>query len=199
MIGMGDETYSAWEDCGSFETRDGRTVYLARTLGRGGSEAMVRAFDTQVDVRNRWSVEQYGPELQRHVLGELKWWPSSNEINYVWTNPDPTHRPAQEQPWERQGIGRAMLRVAREAEPSLRHAPCTERSEDGERFTRGTDRHEACRGNCEPDCQDWASQIGMPGERDAPKSVRPPSTSKWAKAKALIGFRINDERKKEKG
>ena len=72
------------------------------------------------------------PDGRRHQIGSLTW--NQNVIQYVEVN----------RGWRRQGIGREMLRLAREIAPTLRHAPCGSRRDDGEAFVRATDPDQAC-------------------------------------------------------
>lgn len=160
-----------WSRLPSFIASNGKRVHFVHApVAYGPEGGTIYAQDAEVSLND----VDYPPEL-RHRIGSLTW--NRRAIQYMGVGRDLGDG------WLRQGVGREMLRLAREIEPDLRHAPCTERSEQGERFVRGTDPDKACRGHCEPDCRDWASQIGMPGEEDAPASVRPPSM--WEK---ITGF-----------
>lgn len=172
---LGDRTYYDWEQCPPFEVKDGRVVHLVRTPGRGGSEARVSVFDAEVDPEDPGSVEL---GIGDHLLGELKWWPSVREINYVWVA-QPEGRPEGEKPWGRQGIGAEMLRRAREIEPSLRHAPCSQRSEDGEKFVRATDYDERCQRVCGEGCRNPLSE-------EPPENDRSPGL--WSRIRGRIGL-----------
>lgn len=148
-----DRTYSEWEPCPPFTTKDDRVVHMVRAPGRGGSEARVRVFDIEVDHEDPSSVEQGGPQLSGHLLGELTWWPTVKEINNVWVGPGPEQGRPSEEPWGNRGIARKMLELAREIEPSLRHAPCQHRTKDGEAFVLAVDPDQACRGLCGDGCR----------------------------------------------
>lgn len=171
-----DEPYQQWEKRPPFVTKDGRTVYPLYAPAYASHGSHIRVFDRDVDPAD-YEVEH---SLLRHRVAFLDW--HGRVVSHVETDPA----------WRQQGIARAMLAIARseDIEPSLRHARCTQRSEYGERFVRGTDREQACEGNCgsapNRECRDWASQIGMPGQEGVVTSVRPLG---WrAKIKALIGF-----------
>lgn len=169
------QSWQQWSRCPSFEAKNGRRVYFVYALGANGERAeggVIYAHNAEVSLDD----VEYPPE-RRHRIGSFTW--NYGVIQYVGVGKD--HGDG----WIRQGIGREMLRLAREIQPGLRHAPCTERSEDGERFVRGTDSDKACRGNCEPDCRDWSSRIGMPGEEGLVQSVRPSSVR--MKIKRLLG------------
>lgn len=178
-----DRPYQQWEKRPSFEIKDGRRVYPLYAAAYASQENHIRVFDRDVDPSD-YEVEQ---SLLKHLVAFLDW--RGRSISNVGTGriASPGHPAPEEPSWHRQGIARAMLTIARadDIEPELQHAPCTQRSASGERFVRGTDPGKACRGNCEPDCRDWASQIGMPGEEGLAKSVRPPSA--WTKIKRLLG------------
>lgn len=174
-----DRTYSEWEPCPSFEAKDGRVVHPVRTPGRDGSEARVRVFDVEVDHEDPGSVELGGPQLMVHLLSELTWWPTVKEINYVWVGPGPEQVRPREKPWGNQGIARKMLDLAREIEPSLRHAPCENRTYDGEEFVRKTDPDQACRGMCGDGCR---NPLPEPPVED----VRP--SGLWSRIRCLLEY-----------
>lgn len=179
-----DEPYQRWEKRPSFMTKDGRRVYPIYAPAYGGQEDHIRVFDRDVDPAD-YEVEH---SLREHQVASLDW--RGRTISNVETGrvEAPGHPAPDEPSWHRQGIARAMLEIARakDIEPALQHAACTQRSEAGERFVRGTDPGKACKDDCEPDCRYWASQIGMPGEEGSPESVRPLGV--WAKIKALVGL-----------
>lgn len=167
-----DEPYQQWEKRPPFTTKDGRQVYPLYAPAYASQGSHIRVFDRDVDPADH-EVEH---SLLKHRVAFLDW--HGRVISHVETDPS----------WAKQGIARAMLAIARseDIEPDLRHAPCTQRSEDGERFVRATDPGEACVGKCERACRDWPSQIGMPGQEGVVTSVRP--LGWWAKIKALVGF-----------
>lgn len=165
-------TFQAWERRPSFEIKDGHRVYPVYAVGVNGdrySGGTIYVHDIEVP-----TAEVETTSALR--LGKLTWVSARGPVVEVIDT---------DAEWRLMGIARGMWDLARSEDiaPSLRHAPCTSRNEDGERFVRAMNPEQACRGNCEPDCRDWASQIGMPGEEDVPRSVRPPSV--WAK---ITGF-----------
>lgn len=171
-----DEPYQQWEKRPPFATKDGRTVYPLYAPAYASQENHIRVFDCDVDPAD-YEVEH---SLLEHQVAFLNW--RGRVVSHVETVPG----------WSQQGIARAMLAIARsgDIEPGPHHAPCTQRSEDGEWFVRGVDPEQACKGVCESGpnsaCQDWPSRIGMPGQEGIVTSVRPLG---WrAKIKAFIGF-----------
>ena len=159
-----DQSWQRWLRLPSFEAKNGSRVYFVYAVGANGERAeggTIYAHNAEVSPDD----VGYPPEV-RHRIGSFTW--NYGVIQYVDVSKE--HGGG----WNRQGIGREM-----------RHAPCTARSADGEQFVRGTDPGEACRGNCEPDCRDWSSQIGMPGEECLVQSVR--RRSVWMRIKRFFG------------
>lgn len=170
-------TFQAWERRPSFEIKDGRRVYPVYAVGANGDRyngGTIYVHDIEVAPD-----EVETNSARRRVLGTLTWVSVRGLVVEVLDT---------DVEWRLMGVARGMWDLARSEDiaPSLRHAPCTSRTEDGERFVRATDPEQACRGNCEPDCRGWASQIGMPGEEGALTSVRPPGL--WARIRASIGL-----------
>lgn len=169
------QSWQQWLRLRSFEAKNGSRVYFVYAVGANGERAeggTIYAHNAEVSLDDVNS-----PPEAWHRIGSFTW--NYGVIQYVDVSKE--HGDG----WNRQGIGREMLRLAREIEPDLRHAPCTARTEDGERFVRGTDPGGACRDNCEPDCRHWSLQIGMPGEEGLVQSVR--RRSVWMKIKRFFG------------
>ena len=119
-----------WKPRPAFTTKSRGCVYPMYALGADGERyegGTIYVHDTEVRPED---VEI--PAGAQHRIGFLTW--NRNAIQYVEVNSD----------WQRQGVGREMLRLARVAAPSLRHAPCGLRNEVGEAFVRATDPDEAC-------------------------------------------------------
>lgn len=149
-------TWQNWESRPTFTTTSGRRVYPAYALGATGERyegGTIHVHDAEVCAE----VIEF-PEGWQHCIGSLTW--NRNVIQSVQVNTD----------WQKQGIGREMLRLAREIAPTLLHAPCDQRSEDGEQFVRATDRDQACEGRCGDRCRN-------PWRTMNPNDVRP--SGRW--------------------
>lgn len=145
-------TYARWELCSSRRLMSGRTVHFARTLGRDSYSPCVVALAAEVDPRDIGVIES-APWLYRNAVGDLQWHRDLEVIQWVGVvDGDDPQRPWMLN-WGRQGVATEMLRLAREITPRLRHAPCWQRSHDGEAFVRATDPAQACRGLCGAACR----------------------------------------------
>ncbi len=156
-------TWQNWESRPAFTTTSGRRVYPAYALGANGQRyegGTIHVHDAEVCAEDI----EFPAGLQ-HRIGFLTW--NRNVIQYVEVNTD----------WRKQGIGREMLRLAREIAPTLLHAPCHQRSEDGEKFVRATDREQACEGRCGDGCR-------KPVADDEPNDVRP--SGLWLRIKGAL-------------
>lgn len=126
-----DRPWQDWEARPAFKTKDeSRRVHPFYALGANGERyegGTIHVHDVEV------ALEDIGhPPGMRHRIGYLTW--NRRTIQYVEVD----------EAWQRQGIATELLRLAREVEPHLRHAPCANRSESGEAFVRATDPDEAC-------------------------------------------------------
>lgn len=125
------DAWQNWEARPVFRTKDDtRWVYPFYALGAYGDRfegGTIYVHDVEValeDIEHRPGA--------RNRIGQLTC--SRKTIQYVGV----------EEKWQDQGIAAEMLRLAREVEPSLRHAPCAHRNEHGEGFVRAMDPDEAC-------------------------------------------------------
>lgn len=80
---------------------------------------------------SRWLSKTSSIPGARHRIGRLTW--NRRTIQDIRVD----------EKWHGQGIAKELLRLAREVEPNLRHAPPAHRSKDGEQFVRATDPDEA--------------------------------------------------------
>lgn len=159
-----DEPYQEWERLPSFETKDGRAVHLMYAPAYGGQPEAIWAFDQEVDPGN--------PDLEYslardHRVGLLRW--TRSRIDYLATGREVPR--AGEPSWEGQGVATLMYRLARDIHPDLIHAPCRERTKDGEAFVRATSPGQACANICGQGCR----QRGPKPPKPEPESVRPHS------------------------
>lgn len=163
-------TWQAWERLQPFVAKHGKRVHFVYALGAHGSTGeggTIYAHDAEVPLDD---IER--PPGRRHQIGSLTW--NQRVIQNVGVGVVVNDE------WPNKGIAREMLRLAREKEPSLRHAHCRDRtSNSGEAFVRATDPDQACNNECGEGCR-------KRGPKEPPiETVRP--SGSWARVKGFFG------------